>query len=107
MPRPSPTAAPSKLASIQAFVSRAGFFWRGGAIGLGIVFGVSLVIAVVVGDVYESESIVEFADVAALPERANDPRAEPLDEELRGALSDPAVIEQLARELADKKEDGP
>src|SRR5689334_17653040 len=100
MPSQSSNVAPSKLASIQGFVSRAGFFWKGGALSLAIVFGASLVLAFAIGDVYESESIVEFAEVAAAPEHPGEPHPETSEEQLRRALTDPAVIVQLAREMA-------
>jgi Mrp family chromosome partitioning ATPase len=104
MSSPSPTVAPSKLASIQIFVSRAGFFWRGGAVCLAVVFGISLVVATVLGDVYESESIVEFAD--AVSARASGGQPESQDERLVRVLLDAPVVERLARELGDPRLEG-
>src|SRR6266567_4417977 len=94
MTSPSTHVAPTKLASIQAFVSRAGFFWRGGAASLAIVFAASVAVAFAVGDVYESESVVEFVDGAAPLEAS----AEPPDVELHHAVLDPATTEKFARE---------
>ena len=106
MPSPSTQVAPSTLASIQAFVSRAGFFWRGGAVALAIVFGASLALAMIVGDTFESESVVEL-DAQSAQERPADGRVASADEQLRGALVDPASIEQLAREVTPGPLEGP
>jgi Mrp family chromosome partitioning ATPase len=103
MPDPSTHVAPTKLASIQTFVSRAGFFWRGGAASLAIVFGASVAVAFVVGDVYESESVLEFVDGGG----PKDPPAEPPDVQLQRAVLDPAAIEKLARETGPVGAEGP
>ena len=115
MPSHSTHYAPSKQASIQAFVSRAGFFWRGGAVSFVVVFAASILVALSVGDVYESESIVEFADDGSAQDRpeqahvedtAKSPSGETPDEQLRRALLDPASLEQLTRELEGEIADG-
>jgi Mrp family chromosome partitioning ATPase len=106
MPSHSSNDAPSTLAKVQGFVSRAGFFWRGGAISLAVVLGASLIVAFAVGDVYESESVVEFAESAVPQERPNEARPETPEEQLRRALTDPAAIEQLTRELAGEPLEG-
>jgi Mrp family chromosome partitioning ATPase len=107
MSSPSTQVAPSKLASIQAFVSRAGFFWRGGAVVLFIVFGGSLALAMAVGDVYESESLVELAEAPSPQDRPADAPTESAEQQLRAALSDPASTEQLAREMGPAPLAGP
>jgi Mrp family chromosome partitioning ATPase len=73
---------------------------------LAVVFGASLIVAFAIGDVYESESIVEFAE-SAFQDRPNEGRPETPEDQLRRALTDPAAIEQLTRELAGEPLEGP
>ncbi len=97
MPQPSTNAAPSNLASIQGFVSRAGFFWRGGAVTLAIVFGASALIAHEIGDVYESESTLEVVDGTA-PQDPAEQREAPV-EVVRRALFSAPILERLTHEI--------
>ncbi len=97
----------NRVASIQAFVSRAGFFWRGGALSLTVVFGISLVVALLIGDVYEAESIVEFAELGPSPEPGGASPGKKSEEQLRQVTGDPLMIEQLARELSGGSLEGP
>ena len=60
----------------------------------------------IVGDTFESESVVEL-DAQSAQERPADGRVASADEQLRGALVDPASIEQLAREVTPGPLEGP
>src|SRR5882724_7909657 len=105
MHEPSTQIAPSKVSSIQAFVSRAGFFWRGGAVTLVLVFGVSAAIAYALGDVFESEATLQVIEGAAPQDPADPIRESPIDT-VRRALFSPATLEQLTHEIEPPTSDG-
>jgi Mrp family chromosome partitioning ATPase len=103
MTSPSTRVAPKNLVSIQSFVSRAGFFWKGGAASLAIIFAASVAIAFAVGDVYESETVLEFVDGESPPDNS----AQSPEVQVRSAVLDPATIEKVARATGPVGVEGP
>jgi Mrp family chromosome partitioning ATPase/uncharacterized protein involved in exopolysaccharide biosynthesis len=79
---------------VRAFLARAGFFWRGGAIIASAVFAALLIVAFTVPEVYESEAVIAYEPAAGAP---TDDTV--LGDRLHAALLDPRTLERVARGL--------